>query len=131
VEGFNSALLSELVFPGALARSSEPNYVDHHLFTRKTWRDVYHYDDRGNLSGWTRYDGRRVTNFTEAGLMVLELDNANRPRKVQTVRYVAKPAASVGHPSTLEIVAGDEVISYAYDTGARVETSRIQVKAKQ
>ncbi len=130
VEGFNSALLAELVFPGALVWSAEPNYVDHQLYSSKLWRDVYQYDDRGNLTGWTRHAGRHVTDFTESGLLVLERDEANRPHKVRSVRYVATPAEAHGRPSTLEVVAGDEVITYSYDTGKRVETSRTRVNGK-
>jgi co-chaperonin GroES (HSP10) len=92
---------------------------------------VYHNDKQGNLTGWTRNVGQNVTDFTETGLMMLEKNDAKRPRKVQTVRYVATPAESHGQPSTLEVVAGDEVITYSYDTGKRVETSRTRVNGKQ
>ena len=125
--GFNSALLSELIFPGALSRSAGPNYVDHQLFTVKSWRDVYHYDGQGKLAGWTRHDSRGATDFTELGLMVLEKDTANRPRKVRKVRYVEKIGTGLGQPNTLETVLGDEIISYRYDNGNRIEINRIPV----
>ena len=47
-------LLSEVVLPGAISISSSPNLVDFHLFTLKPWRNVYHYNAKGRLTGWTR-----------------------------------------------------------------------------
>src|SRR5262249_38047518 len=97
LERYHAALLAELVLPGAVTVSSAPNYVDHRLFSPKTWRDVYHHDRAGKPTGWTRYDGARVTDFTEEGLMVLEKDGEGRPIKAQTVRYEQKPAKEPWH----------------------------------
>src|SRR5206468_1516054 len=79
IERFNATLLAEVVLPGALTVAAPPNYVDRRLSAPKTWRDVYHHDAAGQLTGWTRYDGPRVVEFTEEGLMVLEKDGAGRP----------------------------------------------------
>jgi len=131
LEQFNATLLAELVLPGALTVSSPPNYVDHRLFAPKSWRDLYHYDAAGKLTGWTRRDGNRVTDFTEDGLMVLEKDAEGRPVKAQAMRYRQAPTKEPWRPSALEASPGDEVVTYAYDRGKRVETSRIGAKEEK
>ena len=132
LERFNAALLAELVLPGAITVSSPPNYVDHRLFTVKSWRDVYHYHFRtGKLSGWTRFDGNRVTEFTEEGLTVLAKDDEDRPIKAQTVRYQPTPTKAPGHPSALEVMPGEEIVTYAYEDGKRVEKSRTGKKEEK
>jgi hypothetical protein len=129
--GFNAALLSELVMPGALAVSSSPNYVDHRLFTAKSWRDVYHHDAKGKCTGWTRHEAQGVTDFTEDGLIVLERDAAGRPIKAQTIRYRKVEATTWGRPDKLEAIPGGEVVTYSYEGGQRLEKSRVGAKGKE
>ncbi len=124
VQQFNAALLAELVLPGAVTAASPPNYVDHRLFSPKSWRDIYHYDPAGQLTGWTRRNGSDVTDFTAEGLMVLEKDSEGRPIKVQSVRYRQAPAKESWRPNALEASPGDEIVTYGYEGGQRVEKSR-------
>ncbi len=69
-----------------------------------------------------------MTDFTEDGLIVLEKDVASRPIKVQTVRYEAPPPTTQGKPEKLEMSLGEEIISYSYENGQRLEKSRIRAK---
>jgi hypothetical protein len=131
VEGFNATLLSELVLPGALSVSSSPNFVSQFYFNAKTWRDVYHYDTKGAFTGWTRYEAKGVTEFTEDGLIVLERDGASRPIKVQTVRYKAVVVEDPAVPDNLELSLGEVIVNYAYEDGKRVEKSRNKANEKK
>ncbi|MCE9530532.1 MAG: hypothetical protein K8T89_05285 [Planctomycetes bacterium] len=124
IERFNATLITELVLPGVLTVSSSPNFVDFRMGAPKSWRDVYHYDPAGKLTGWTRYDGKTATDFTEEGMMVLAKDNENRPIKAQTVRYQQTPIKNPGQPSPLVASPGEEIVTYAYEGDKRVEKSR-------
>jgi hypothetical protein len=124
LERFQATLLAELVLPGAVTVSVGPNYVDQRLFAPRLWRDVYHYDTAGQLAGWTRYEGSRVTDYTPEGMMVLQEDSAGRPVMVQSVRYQQTPAREPGRPNTLEPTPGEEIVTYAYEDGKRVEKTR-------
>lgn len=68
IEWFNIELMNRLLYPGTIRPTFSRNYV-HKMLTSpaKTWRDVYHYDKSGHLTGWTRYDGDKITNFTPQG----------------------------------------------------------------
>jgi hypothetical protein len=131
LERFNATLLAELVLPGALTVSAAPNFVDQRLYAAKSWRDVFHYNRAGKLAGWTRYDGARVSDFTDEGLMVLEKDGEGRAVKARSVRYQQVAAKEPGRPSALEVVPGDDVVTYAYEGGKRVEKSRMGVKKEK
>lgn len=68
LRGLNLTLLSQVLFPDALERSTAPAYVSPRLTTPKQWRDVYRYDpDSGELAGWIRYAKARIANFDAAG----------------------------------------------------------------
>ncbi|MDZ4402153.1 hypothetical protein [Prosthecobacter sp.] len=68
LRGLNLTLLSQVLFPDVLERSTAPAYVSPRLTTPKPWRDVYRYDpDSGALQGWIRYSGARIANFDATG----------------------------------------------------------------
>ena len=60
-------LLATALLPDFLERSNAPAWVDPRLTTPKAWRDIYHYDAKGALTGWTRITGGRDHEFTPAG----------------------------------------------------------------
>ncbi len=64
------------------------NYVDPFLDFPKDWRDDYHYDAQGNLTGWTRTRGDATEEFTAEGKRILERDEDGQPKKTAEVRYV-------------------------------------------
>lgn len=66
------------------------NYVDPLLDTPKDWRDDYHYDKAGKLSGWTRTRADSVQEFTAQGQLILEPAKPNQPAKTTEVRYVTE-----------------------------------------
>ena len=65
------------------------NYVDPVLFAAKRWRDEYHYDAIGKLTGWTRNRGAEKEEFSADGSLILKRDDLNRPIETQRVRYTA------------------------------------------
>ena len=71
LRGLNLTLLSQVLFPDVLERSTAPAYVSPRLTTPKQWRDVYRYDpDSGVLQGWIRYAGARIANFDTEGRLL-------------------------------------------------------------
>lgn len=71
LRGLNLTLLSQVLFPEALERSTAPAYVSPRLTTPKQWRDVYRYDpDSGKLQGWIRYAQGRLANFDPEGRLL-------------------------------------------------------------
>ncbi|MCX6849487.1 MAG: hypothetical protein NTY98_11240, partial [Verrucomicrobia bacterium] len=68
LRGLNLTLLSQVLFPDVLDRSTAPAYVSPRLTTLKQWRDVYRYDPTsGALQGWIRYADARIANFDAEG----------------------------------------------------------------
>jgi len=67
------------------------NFVDSRIAGPKSWRDVYHYDDAGDLTGWTRYDLGARTEFTAQGDAILERDATGRCVKAARVTYSRVP----------------------------------------
>lgn len=71
LRGLNLTLLSQVLFPDVLERSTAPAYVSPRLTTPKQWRDVYRYDpESGALEGWIRYAGARIANFDAEGRLL-------------------------------------------------------------
>jgi len=108
----NATIMNHLLYPGVLKIRYRRNYVNPFISTPKAWRDVYHYDPRGRLTGWTRYDGREKRHYTPDGARVVEWDKAGRPVKARTVRYVAE--VRNGRPYRLVEKLGDTIRHYAY-----------------
>lgn len=68
LRGLNLTLLSQVLFPDLLERSTAPAYVSPRLTTPKQWRDVYRHDPvTGARSGWIRYEKARIANFDAEG----------------------------------------------------------------
>lgn len=71
LRGLNITLLSQVLFPDVLDRSTAPAYVSPRLTTLKQWRDVYRYDSTsGALQGWIRYADSRIANFDAEGRLL-------------------------------------------------------------
>ncbi len=71
LRGLNTTLLSQVLFPDVLERSTAPAYVSPRLTTPKQWRDVYRYDpESGALQGWIRYADARIANFDAEGRLL-------------------------------------------------------------
>ena len=63
-------VVSQVLLPGFLDRSPAPLFVDSRLASRKSWRDVYHYDDKGKRTGWDRLTQGKVFHFDADGKML-------------------------------------------------------------
>ncbi len=68
LRGLNLTLLSQVLFPEVLERSTAPAWVDARLTTPKPWRDVFRYDKDGQLIGWIRHQAGRTHWFDAEGL---------------------------------------------------------------
>jgi hypothetical protein len=55
VQHLNATAMSNIIFPGIVKSSFKINFVDKRISSPKSWRDVYHYQDNGEIKGWTRY----------------------------------------------------------------------------
>ncbi|MDX1951623.1 MAG: hypothetical protein SFY81_05530 [Verrucomicrobiota bacterium] len=64
-----------------------PAYVDSTLSVPKLWRDLYQYDDNGELLGWVRLGPSGRTEYSALGQLVLERDGSGKPTRSQSVRY--------------------------------------------
>ncbi len=84
------------------------NYVDPAIQAAKRWRDEYHYDDSGKLTGWTRVRGEQKEQFTADGLLVTQSNDEGQPTQARRVRYVVKREQN--RPPVLEQVPTDEVV---------------------
>jgi hypothetical protein len=82
----NLLVMSQVLFPKALDRSTAPAYVDPRLSLPKSWRDVFRYDAKGNAAGWVRYFEGRTYVFDSAGRLLP--DGTVAPDKAVAVTYV-------------------------------------------
>jgi hypothetical protein len=118
---FNAELLVSML-PG-LKYESRPNFVDFRLAIPRHWRDVFHYDAAGHLTGFTRYDGQKATELSPNGEIVVSRDALGRAEVVRSVTYQRLTPASYnprsGPDSTpMTFIPGDRLIHYAYDGDA-------------
>ncbi|MFH1516213.1 MAG: hypothetical protein ABIG42_12230, partial [bacterium] len=108
VQEFNLIMMNQVLFPHFLKRKPTRNFVDFRLTAPKTWRDVYHYDNGGNTTGWTRYDDDgSISEYTPGGNLVIEKDELGRVLKARKVNYIFDKKTK-----RLEVSPGDEVVPY-------------------
>jgi hypothetical protein len=83
LQGLNLTLLSQVLFPEALDRSTEPAWVDPRLTALKPWRDIFRFDpSTGARLGWIRYQAGRTHYFNADGQLLPEA-----PKKAHAVTY--------------------------------------------
>ncbi|WP_025896825.1 tetratricopeptide repeat protein [Sneathiella glossodoripedis] len=93
-------------------RHQENAYIDPQIFTRRNWKDTYHYNEDGRLTGWTRQRRNKSTDYTRHGARVLEKDSNGRAVTAEQVTYVYKRASNgVAHAS--EELTG-KILNYQY-----------------
>ncbi len=85
------------------------NYVDPLIDAPKRWRDEYHYDASGKLTGWTRFRGESSEQFTADGLLVTKVDAEGRATEGRRVRYLVRSGPK--QAPTLEQQETDEIVS--------------------
>jgi hypothetical protein len=116
LQRYRAALLTELLYPGVVTSTFQPNFVDQRLTVPKLWRDVYYHDAQGKVLGWTRYDGDKQLDFTADGFLVMDKDALGRCKRARTVRYFADPKEKVGYNQTpLRFAPGEEIVTYEYN----------------
>jgi hypothetical protein len=83
LQGLHLTLLSQVLFPEALDRSTDPAWVDPRLTAIKPWRDVFRLDAiTGARLGWIRHQAGRTHYFNADGQLLPEA-----PKKAHTVTY--------------------------------------------
>ena len=122
IKNLNAITLSSLFFPDIVRSSFQVNFVDQRLITPKFWRDVYHYNQGGQLTGWTRYNDAGKTEFNRDGLIALEKDSLDRCIKGQTVEYIQDPPEQDRkrkqawvNENPLKYLPGKEIWHYEYE----------------
>jgi len=112
IQWLNITVLQKLLYPGMLNLKQRRNFSNPLLATPKAWRDIYHYDAKGRLVGWTRCEGKARRAFTADGALVLEKDAQARPVKARTVIYTAEGDRRNVRP--LKEKPGDTIRHYEY-----------------
>ena len=54
---------------------------------KKSWRDVYHHDKTGKMTGWTRQRGDVVEKFDTNGNRIVRADEDGHAAETRAVRY--------------------------------------------
>src|SRR6202000_1370763 len=72
LQRYNDDVIAGFYLKGIVNSVWRDNFVDIRITAPKSWRDVYHYDDKGVRTGWTRYDGQKVSQFNADGLLMLD-----------------------------------------------------------
>jgi hypothetical protein len=112
---FHAELLSILVYPGMVNQSFKVNFVDQRISSPKAWRDIYHYDRKGNRVGWTRRDGTTEQEFNADGHVILEKDKLGRALQARTVKYEYDPPLNkAGMFRTLKQAWDNHIVHYEY-----------------
>jgi hypothetical protein len=85
--------------------SATNRYADPVLTLPRNWKDVYRYDGRGRLLGWTRVRGPQSTAFAPDGARVETTDELGRPHTARVVQYVRRSVAGdpVRPPDLVEV----------------------------
>lgn len=76
------------------------NYVDPLVACAKSWRDEYHYDGQGTLTGWTRLRGDTRETFAPTGERLTTRDDGTKVREKVTYAAERHPRGP-GHPPVL------------------------------
>ena len=129
IQKFNAEILSAIYYPGILTASFRANYVDPEISAPKSWRDVYHHDAAGKITGWTRYDGASTTEFNWEGLLVYQEDALGRCVTGRAVTYVRDGAANPRvrpDPRPLKMVPAFQLAHYKFadETDLRGKATR-------
>jgi hypothetical protein len=115
LERFHAEILSAVVYPKFLTANFKVNFVDFRLTTHKSWRDVYHHTAKGDITGWTRYEGDKPVEFNAAGQIVLEKDGKGRATKTRTVKYQLDESVKPPAVRSLKQLPGDHIVYYEYE----------------
>lgn len=62
--------------------------VDRRVYAHRDWRDIYHYDAQGEMTGWTRrYPDGTVEQYRHDGMKLVEVDGKGPAKQAVPVRY--------------------------------------------
>ena len=68
LEWLNLRIMKSFLYPQFMNKIFRINATDVRLSTPKSWlRDVYHYDQKNRLTGWSRYDKNGITEYNANG----------------------------------------------------------------
>jgi hypothetical protein len=118
LQKYNAQVLANVYYPGILTASFRANYVDGDISAPKSWRDVYHYDSAGRITGWTRYDGGHTTEFNWEGLVVYQQDILGRCVTGRAVMYAREGQLPNPRPRPdprpLKMVLANQLAHYVF-----------------
>lgn len=77
-------------------------------------KDVFHYNNQGQLNGWTRFKGEDRYDFTPEGYQIIVKNNQNEPELVQNVYYTSEWVDSI--PRGKWVLTGDP---FLYEGGGK------------
>ena len=130
IERANALLLTQWLLPRMLTAVTPTNFVDPRIAAPKVWRDVYHYDDRGNFLGWTRYGQDKTLEFNVDGLLIVAKDELGRCRQGRRVGYVQEPRTTPGlNHNPLRMIVLNDLFVYEY-AGPDDRQGRMVAKGK-
>jgi hypothetical protein len=88
-------------------------YADPMIDLPKHWKDVYQYDEKDQLIGWTRHRDGVEQLFTADGAILVDRDSQGRAKSARTVKYTATQADAKNLPMLVQS-PGDEMLYYEY-----------------
>lgn len=83
------------------------NYVDPLIAPLKRWRDEFAYDEKGNLTGWTRHHPDRVEEFTATGKRIVKDPETGKVELQSVVYTVQSDEPGKTHPRWEVVAAGE------------------------
>jgi len=93
------------------------NYVDPLIDPERDWRDEFHYDERGALTGWTRYRDGTTREFAPDGSLVVARDEEGRITRVRDTRYRVEMDPQGRSRPVVRTVLSDRTRSVLLDGG--------------
>jgi hypothetical protein len=116
IYALNTAVMTNILFPGFLRRSESVNYTDFRLGTPRNWREIFTYNETKDMTGWIRLIGEKKTEFDAQGQMIIEKDDEGKPVKVKQVEYKLE-FKNKRRPWERKIVIKDKPIEGKKETG--------------
>jgi hypothetical protein len=84
--------------------TEEGHYVDPVIALPKSWRDEYRYNERGQMTGWTRRRGEKSEEFTPDGRLIVKRAAEGQPAETRAVRYTTRARGPGQAPAIEETV---------------------------
>jgi hypothetical protein len=96
-------------------------YTDPLICYTREWKDIFHHDKSGRITGWDRIRARKgKERFTAYGDLAVTFDTLGRTVKARRIRYIKRyhgdVAENPGLPPSLAQVDDNIEVSYTYQS---------------